>query len=220
MTRDSRFYTFYGNDGSSIIEEIEGSRYKHGLYPHIAIYQVYKDIANGCVIISLSDEIDEIVSRHGAIENHADLIRHRLKEASETFPLIYGDRDVVEFLKYLIPQSPSTIDLHGTKKETYTFQAFNIGDNIRENAAGIYVFTTTQKDNTANFGRYSHILHQFVSVAHDNKEAIRRAKERGAEHVLYLFSPSETERKEIIEDIKSSEAYRNQLILFPGLGWP
>lgn len=93
---------------------------------------------------------------------------------------------------------------------------YNIDDVVDPDVSGVYIFTVRKWDYRAA-PTESHVLLSFASIKYNNEEAIKSAKDNGAMFMLYRSSSSETERREIISDIKASRDYQYQMETFPDL---
>jgi len=214
-----RLFTLVNKDCGNIIHTVSQHYDSLHVKMDIAMYQMGTDMQPAYLILSLSDEIDNIVTENGAEEKY-DFAIERLREDKNYYPLIFGDETVVEFIPYIIPFSPANCLVKGNSGKEYLFQVFNINDKIRDSAAGVYIFTVTHIDSRGGIPINSHIFLSFSSIRANNEEAIAGAKDNGAKHFFYYYSGAEYERQEIIEDIKTSQDYQYQLENFAELITP
>lgn len=214
MTRDMRVFKLIEADCTPIMEEINKMPRYWLSQMDIAIFEIIPKPKQGYLILSVSDEIDSIVTKHGAEETD-DLAVENLRITPNYYPFIFGQKTLTDFIPYIIPYSPANFNISGKSGQSYGFKIFNIFKVIRDNAEGVYLFTQLHKDNRN--GKDSHLITDFVSIGKSNAEAIQRAKEKGIKYYAYYYSSTEDKRREIINDIKESEDYQYQLETFPNI---
>ncbi len=208
MTRDMKVYGF-NKDCDIIISEINQHRNSLTLRNDIAIFELIGYLP--CyLILSVSDAIDSIVEKHGGKETNDSAVE-TLRTRADAYPLVFGDKRLTGLIPYIIPYSANRFQLDSKSGRTYDFRIFNLFEaRIRENAAGVYLFTVIHFDKVT--GQPSHLIKLFESVANNNTDVFVKGSESGAKYYAYYYSSSEEERQQIIKDIKDGPAYKYQLM--------
>ena len=116
-----------------------------------------------------------------------------------------------------LEDTPMIGPMEGLSKKVYLFEVYNIDDEISHPPNGVYIFTIKRPDDRVLIPTESHLLISFNSVKDSAKEAIEKAKQKGAEFIFYYSSMAEHERQFIINDIKASEDYQYQLTAYTSI---
>lgn len=115
-----------------------------------------------------------------------------------------------------LSETPRTAHVDGKSGKLYIFKVYNIDDEkIDLKCGGIYIFTKKINDENYPPENKAHLYLCFDSIysEKDNSEAIKKARENGAEFIFYYPSMSEHERQNIIADIKATDYYEKHLMI-------
>jgi hypothetical protein len=98
MTRDAKLFVLTNAEGkTNIIHDISRHPNVDKLIRNISIYQIGKRPEHRYLVLSVSDEVDEILLINGAEEKY-DIAVEKLKTERQAHEPVFGNETLIEFL--------------------------------------------------------------------------------------------------------------------------